>query len=145
MFIRPYTRSKEYLNDDGLNILSFSLSLSTSVSHSKKDSLEKLLSGLQQEVDSQRAELEALRGSSLELQRQRDLLRQQREDLEMQLARQRTEAQRGYSKERGRMTVTQYTHPVTRDCSQASCLEFRSVTHVILQSAMHPDDIWMKI
>lgn len=145
MFIRPYTRSKEYLNDDDLNILSFSLSLSTSVSHSEKDSLEKLLSGLQQEVDSQRTELEALRGSSLELQRQRDLLRQQREDLEMQLARQRTEAQRGYSKERGRMTVTQYTHPVTRDCSQASCLEFRSVTHVILQSAMHPDDIWMKI
>ncbi|XP_034438966.1 rootletin isoform X1 [Hippoglossus hippoglossus] len=62
---------------------------------SEKASLEKLLAGLQQEVDSQRAELEALRGMSLELQRQRDSLRQQREDLEMQLTRQRTEAQRG--------------------------------------------------
>uniref|UniRef100_A0A3B4GVC1 Ciliary rootlet coiled-coil, rootletin family member 2 n=1 Tax=Pundamilia nyererei TaxID=303518 RepID=A0A3B4GVC1_9CICH len=61
---------------------------------SEKSSLEKLLSGLQQEVDSQRAEMEVLRSSSLELQRQRDLLRQQREDLEMQLARQNTEAQR---------------------------------------------------
>lgn len=71
------------------------------MSHSEKGSLEKLLSGLQQEVDSQRAELEVLRGSSLELQRQRDLLRQQREDLEMQLARQRTEAQRGYSMSEG--------------------------------------------
>lgn len=71
------------------------------MSHSEKARLEKLLSGLQQEVDSQRAELEALRGSSLELQRQRDLLRQQREDLEMQLARQRTEAQRGYSMSEG--------------------------------------------
>lgn len=83
--------------------LTYSLSLlcprplSVSMSHSEKGSLEKLLSGLQQEVDSQRAELEVLRGSSLELQRQRDLLRQQREDLEMQLARQRAEAQRGYS------------------------------------------------
>lgn len=77
--------------------LSVALPLSASVSLSEKSSLEKLLSGLQQEVDSQRAELESLRGSSLELQRQRDFLRQQREDLEMQLARQRTEAQRGYS------------------------------------------------
>jgi len=58
--------------------------------------MEKHLSELWQEADSRRAELEALRGSLLELQRQRDLLRQQREDLEMQLARQRTEAQRGY-------------------------------------------------
>lgn len=71
------------------------------MSHSEKGSLEKLQSGLQQEVDSQRAELEVLRGSSLELQRQRDLLRQQREDLETQLARQRTEAQRGYSMSKG--------------------------------------------
>ena len=80
------------------------------MSLSEKASLEELLSGLQQEVDSQRAELEVLRGSSLELRRQRDLLRQQREDLETQLARQRTEAQRGYG---GRMTVTQHTprHP----------------------------------
>lgn len=77
--------------------LFFSLPLSTSMPHSEKSSLENLLSGLQQEVDSQHAELEVLRGSSLELQRQRDLLRQQREDLEMQLARQRTEVQRGYS------------------------------------------------
>lgn len=74
------------------------------MSLSEKGSLEKLLSGLQQEVDSQRAELEALRGASLELQRQRDFLRQQREDLETQLTRQRTEAQRGYS-----TTVTQCT------------------------------------
>lgn len=77
--------------------LSASLPFSTSTSRSKKGSLEKLLSGLQQEVDSQHAELEVLRGSSLEVQRQRDLLRQQREDLETQLARQRTEALRGYS------------------------------------------------
>ncbi|XP_063747285.1 rootletin [Eleginops maclovinus] len=62
---------------------------------SEKCSLEKLLSGLQQEVDSQHAELEVLRGSMLELQRQQDLLRQQREDLGMQLACKRTEAQRG--------------------------------------------------
>ena len=50
---------------------------------------------MQQEVDYQRAELELLRGSSQELKRQRDFLMQQREDLEMQLARHRTEAQRG--------------------------------------------------
>ncbi|KAK5930141.1 hypothetical protein CgunFtcFv8_026404 [Champsocephalus gunnari] len=62
---------------------------------SEKRSLEGLLSGLQQEVDSQHATLEVLRGSTLELQRQHDLLRQQREGLEMQLACQRTEAQRG--------------------------------------------------
>lgn len=67
------------------------------LARSERDSLEKHLSGLQQEVDSQRAELEVQRGLSLELQRQRDLLRQQREDLERQLARQRTEAQRGYN------------------------------------------------
>uniref|UniRef100_A0A3P8URD3 Ciliary rootlet coiled-coil, rootletin family member 2 n=1 Tax=Cynoglossus semilaevis TaxID=244447 RepID=A0A3P8URD3_CYNSE len=64
---------------------------------SEKDSQEKLVSGLQQEVDSQRAELEALQGSSLELQRTQDFLMQQREDLEMQLTRQQTEAQRGKS------------------------------------------------
>lgn len=58
--------------------------------------MEKRLLSLQQQADSQHAELEALRGSTLELQRQRDLLRQHREDLEKQLARQRTEAQRGY-------------------------------------------------
>lgn len=83
-----------------LNMLCLScpLLISFTTSHSEKSSLEKLLSGLQQEVDSQRAEMEVLRSSSLELQRQRDLLRQQREDLEMQLARQNTEAQRGYSK-----------------------------------------------
>ncbi|KAI4829341.1 hypothetical protein KUCAC02_023387 [Chaenocephalus aceratus] len=62
---------------------------------SEKRSLESLLSGLQQEVDSQHATLEVLRGSTLELQRQHDLLRQQREDVERQLACQRTEAQRG--------------------------------------------------
>lgn len=77
--------------------VSLSRPLSTFMSHSEKSSMEKLLLGLQQEVDSQHAELEVLRGSSLELQRERDLLRRQREDLEMQLARQRTEVQRGYS------------------------------------------------
>lgn len=97
------------------------------------------------EADSQRAELEALRGSSLELQRQRDLLRQQRDDLETQLARQRTEAQRGYGESEGGMSVTQYAHPVTCDCSQACCLEFRSGTHVILRPAMQPDDVGMKM
>ncbi|KAM9831297.1 uncharacterized protein crocc2 [Neosynchiropus ocellatus] len=51
--------------------------------------------GMRHELDSQRADLEALRASSLDLQRQRDLLNEQREDLEMQLARQRTEARRG--------------------------------------------------
>ncbi|RVE73900.1 hypothetical protein OJAV_G00035780 [Oryzias javanicus] len=53
----------------------------------QKESLEELY----QEVRSQRVELEGL----LDLQRQRDLLRQQREELEAQLAHQRTEAQRG--------------------------------------------------
>lgn len=43
------------------------------------------------------------------------------------------------------MAITQQTHTVTRDGSRASCLEFRSVTHVILLSAMHSDDILMKI
>lgn len=47
--------------------------------------------------------------------------------------------------ERARMAITQQTYTVTRDGSQASCLEFRSVTHVILLSAMHSDDILMKI
>ncbi|KAK1896509.1 Rootletin [Dissostichus eleginoides] len=73
---------------------------------SEKRSLENLLSGLQQEVDSQHATLEVLRGSTLEHQRQHDLLRQQREDLEMQLARQRTEAQRG---ERMKEALSQMT------------------------------------
>lgn len=46
--------------------------------------------------------------------------------------------------ERGRMTITQHTprHPWL--FSSPVCLEFRSVTHVILLPAMHPDDIWMK-
>ncbi|KAF6724225.1 Rootletin [Oryzias melastigma] len=61
----------------------------------QKQSLEELLPGLQQEVRSQREELEGLRRSTLDLQRQRDLLRQQREELEAQQAHQRTEAQRG--------------------------------------------------
>lgn len=75
--------------------------------------MEKRLLSLQQQADSQHAELEALRGSTLELQRQRDLLRQQREDLETQLARQRTEAQRGYGRgvgEDGRYTTHKHTH-----------------------------------
>lgn len=66
------------------------------ISHREKCSLEKLLSELQQEVNSQRAEMEVLQSSSLELQRQKDVLRQQKQDLEMQLARQQLEAQRGY-------------------------------------------------
>lgn len=105
--IQHYTRNNKYPSNHDVdaatdpNILSFPLPPSASMFHSEKDSLEKLLSGLQQEVDSQHAELEALRASLLELQRQRDLLRQQREDLETQLARQRTEAQRGYSKSEG--------------------------------------------
>lgn len=79
------------------------------VSHSEKGGTDKLLAGLRQEVDSRHAELEVLRGSSLELQRERDLLRRQREDLETQLARRRTEVQRGYKHER--MTITQRTWP----------------------------------
>lgn len=92
--------------------------------------METLLSGLQQEVNSQRAELEALRCSSLDLQRQRDLLRQQREDLEMQLARQRTEAQRGYRK-------PLHNKPLIKpSCFQApKCLELRSTTHVVANDA----------
>lgn len=84
-----------------LSLYFFSSAFLSTVYHSEKGSLEKLLSGLQQEADSQHAELEVLRGSSLEIQRQRDLLRQQREDLEIQLTRQRTEAQRGYSTSKG--------------------------------------------
>lgn len=86
--------------------------------------MEKRLLSLQQQADSQHAELEALHGSTLELQRQRDLLRQQREDLETQLARQRTEAQRGYGRgveEDGRYTTHKHTntHPFNHDCSGA--------------------------
>ncbi|XP_078801637.1 ciliary rootlet coiled-coil protein 2 isoform X1 [Oryzias latipes] len=62
---------------------------------SNQENLEELLSGLRREVRSQSVELEAQRRSTLDLQRQRDLLRQQREELETQLAQQRTEAQRG--------------------------------------------------
>lgn len=94
----------------------FFLHLSDFISLSEKDSQEKLVSGLQQEVDSQRAELEALQGSSLELQRTQDFLMQQREDLEMQLTRQQTEAQRGYTRS---WKNDRYAHPVPCDCLQA--------------------------
>lgn len=117
------------------------LPLSASVAPSEKGGVEKRLSRLQHEADSRCAELEALRDSSLELQRQRDLLREQREDLEKQLARQRTEAQRGYR----RMAVTRHTSRHPRLFSSTVCLQFRSVTHVILRPAMHPDDIGRKM
>ncbi|XP_061744407.1 rootletin [Nerophis ophidion] len=55
----------------------------------EKRGVEERLVGAQQEADSLRGELEALRCMSS------DLLRQQREDAEQQLTRQRTEAQRG--------------------------------------------------
>ncbi|XP_072771225.1 uncharacterized protein crocc2 [Nerophis lumbriciformis] len=68
---------------------------SLEVISSEKCGVEQRLVGAQQEADSLRGELEALRSMSSDLLRQRDLLRQQREDAELQLTRQRTEAQRG--------------------------------------------------
>ncbi|XP_061894589.1 rootletin isoform X2 [Entelurus aequoreus] len=68
---------------------------SLEVISSEKCGVEQRSLGVQQEADSLRGELEALRGMSSDLLRQRDLLRQQREDAELQLTRQRTEAQRG--------------------------------------------------
>ncbi|KAK3557445.1 hypothetical protein QTP70_026623 [Hemibagrus guttatus] len=62
---------------------------------SERDDLEKQLSTLQHQLNSDQAELERLRCSSVDNQRQRELLRQQREDLERQLARERSEAERG--------------------------------------------------
>ncbi|XP_028817168.1 rootletin isoform X3 [Denticeps clupeoides] len=62
---------------------------------SEKVRLEKQASALQEQLDSQHAELEVARVAGLDVQRQRDLLRQQREDLERQLTRQRSEAERG--------------------------------------------------
>lgn len=106
---------------------------------SEKSSLEKLLSGRQQEVDSQRAELDSLRASSQELQRQRDLLRQQREDLEMQLTRQRTEAQRRYKRSTEKWTNTS---SLLRLFSNSVCLQNRSVTHVLLWSATQ---VWIQM
>ncbi|KAL0191035.1 hypothetical protein M9458_013733, partial [Cirrhinus mrigala] len=63
---------------------------------SEKGELERQLSALQQQLECTQVEQEALRSSSLDVQRQRDLLRQQREDLERQLARERSESERGY-------------------------------------------------
>lgn len=47
--------------------------------------------------------------------------------------------------ERRRMTITQHTprHPWL--FSSLVCLQFRSVTHVILRPAVQSDDIWMKM
>lgn len=149
--IQHYTRNNKYPSNRVVdaaadpNILSFPLPPCASMSHSEKDSLEKLLSGLQQEVDSQHAELEALRASALELQRQRDLLRQQREDLETQLARQRTEAQRGYSKSEGEWPLHNthtFRHPWLFS-SKLFRVQISNTCHS--RPAMHPDDIWMKI
>ncbi|KAL1023371.1 hypothetical protein UPYG_G00039950 [Umbra pygmaea] len=61
---------------------------------SEKASLEKLILVLQQEAKSRGSEMEVMRGSVGDLQRERDLLRQQRDDLERQLGRQNTDAQR---------------------------------------------------
>lgn len=62
---------------------------------SEKDELEKQLSTLQHQLGQKHTELERLQSSSLDMQRQRDLLRQQREDLERQLARECSDAERG--------------------------------------------------
>lgn len=75
--------------------------------------MEKRLSSLQQQAASQHAELEALRVSSVELRRQRDLLRQQREDLETQLTRQRTEARQGYGRGAGEGLTHTHIHTHT--------------------------------
>ncbi|XP_072540199.1 uncharacterized protein crocc2 isoform X4 [Salminus brasiliensis] len=61
----------------------------------EKGELEKHLFVAQHQLNHEHAELERLRTSSVDIQRQRDLLRQQREDLERQLARERSEAERG--------------------------------------------------
>lgn len=105
-----------------------------------QENLEELLSGLRREVRSQSVELEAQRRSTLDLQRQRDLLRQQREELETQLAQQRTEAQRGYRWAQ-RTAITQHKSCQAQLFSGSMCLELRSITHVTLWPAKHLNDM----
>lgn len=72
------------------------LPLSLSVTgDSEKGSLERRLAELQGDAEARGAELEEVQGAVLELQRERDLLRQKREDLEEELGLQRSQTQRG--------------------------------------------------
>lgn len=95
---------------------------------SERDDLEKQLSTLQHQLNCDKAELERLRSSSVDNQRQRELLRQQREDLERQLARERSEAERGYVVAQVRTS----TSPAACVCLQAI-----SLTHVVLGGASY--------
>uniref|UniRef100_A0A8C9T5T2 BTB domain-containing protein n=1 Tax=Scleropages formosus TaxID=113540 RepID=A0A8C9T5T2_SCLFO len=61
---------------------------------SEKGDLEKLVLSLNQQIDSQRVELEALRSGDLELRRQQDLLLQQQEELRRESEHWRAEAER---------------------------------------------------
>lgn len=84
------TYTLEQLHTPPQLLLSFSLP-------SEKGELERQFLALKQQLECAQSEQEGLRSSSLDVQRQRDLLRQQREDLERQLARERSESERGYS------------------------------------------------
>lgn len=95
---------------------------------SERDDLEKQLSTLQHQLNCDHAELEHLRSSSVDNQRQRELLRQQREDLERQLARERSEAERGY------VVAQVWTSTSPAACV---CLQAISLTHVILRGALY--------
>ncbi|KTG34143.1 hypothetical protein cypCar_00000785, partial [Cyprinus carpio] len=92
---QPLERSEEDSTRDAQRYRT-SLGIVTS---EKKRELERQVSALQQQLECTQAGQEALRSSSLDVQRQRDLLRQQREDLERQLAQECSESERGAEKE----------------------------------------------
>lgn len=119
--------SHSYFQPDYQYLLSISPYLSSCLC-SERDDMEKQLSNLQHQLSCGQADLERLRSSSVDNQRQRELLRQQREDLERQLARERAEAERGYVV----VQVRTSTSPAACVCLQAI-----SLTHVVLGGALH--------
>lgn len=88
--------------------------------------MEKQLSALQHQLNCDQAELERLKSSSVDNHRQRELLRQQREDLERQLAREHSEAERGY-------VVAQVRTSTSPEA--CVCLQAISLTRVVLGEA----------
>lgn len=101
---------------------------------SEKGELERQLSALQQQLECAQVEQEALRSSSLDVQRQRDLLRQQREDLERQLARARSESERGYGIAKPQ---TPWLPSWPLFISLSYCLQSISLAHVVLKVALN--------
>ncbi len=102
---------------------------------SEKGELERQLSALQQQkLECAQAEQEALRSSSLDIQRQRDLLRQQREDLERQLARERSESERGYGIAKPQ---TPWLPSWPLFISLSYCLQSVSQAHVVLKVVLN--------